>query len=175
MFPYINHLQKKKIRVLGHYICQAENLLQADVISIGKYEELLLDAFRDDIVFGEESEEGVIIDWFTTDWCITFQKLVSIQEIDIDSEEYSTYYQLTESPAKGHKVIGDGEAASISLAKKHGGIVESNNLRDIQTYQNLDSNIQLLAIFLWMLMTEDLLLKMRVTLFGPICLLNAGD
>lgn len=43
------------------------------------------------------------------------------------------------------------------------------------TYQNLDSNIQLLAIFLWMLMTEDLLLKMRVTLFGPICLLNAGD
>ena len=62
MFPYINHLQKKKIRVLGHYICQAENLLQADVISIGKYEELLLDAFRDDIVFGEESEEGVIID-----------------------------------------------------------------------------------------------------------------
>lgn len=72
--------------------------------------------------------------FFDTDWCITFQKLVSIQEIDIDSEEYSTYYQLTESPAKGHKVIGDGEAASISLAKKHGGIVESNNLRDIQTY-----------------------------------------
>ena len=62
------------------------------------------------------------------------KNLVSIQEIDIDSEEYSTYYQLTESPAKGHKVIGNGEAASISLAKKHGGIVESNNLRDIQTY-----------------------------------------
>ena len=72
--------------------------------------------------------------FFDTDWCITFQKLVSIQEIDIDSKEYSTYYQLTESPAKGHKVIGNGEAASISLAKKHGGIVASNNLRDIQTY-----------------------------------------
>ena len=62
------------------------------------------------------------------------QNLVSIQNLDIDSEEYSTYYQLTEAPAKGHKVIGNGEAASISLAKRYGGIVASNNLRDIQTY-----------------------------------------
>ena len=60
--------------------------------------------------------------------------LVTIQNLDIDSEEYGTYYQLTEAPAKGHKVIGKGEAASISLAKKYGGIVASNNLRDIQTY-----------------------------------------
>lgn len=52
----------KKIQVLGHYICQADNLLQADVISIGKYEELLLDAFRDDIVFGGEEEGGEVID-----------------------------------------------------------------------------------------------------------------
>lgn len=54
--------EDKKMRVLGHYICQTEKLLQADIISIGKYEELLLDAFRDDIVFGEESEGGIIID-----------------------------------------------------------------------------------------------------------------
>jgi len=54
--------EDKKMKVLGHYICQAENLLQANIISIGKYEELLLDAFRNDIVFGEESEGGVIID-----------------------------------------------------------------------------------------------------------------
>lgn len=54
--------EDKKIRVLGHYIYQAENLLQSDIISIGKYEELLLDAFRDDIVFGEELEGGVVID-----------------------------------------------------------------------------------------------------------------
>ena len=45
-----------------------------------------------------------------------------------------SYYQLTERPEKGHKVIGSGEAASISLAKQHGGIVASNNLRDIQSY-----------------------------------------
>lgn len=52
----------KKIQVLGHYICQADNLLKADIISAGKYEELLLDAFRDDIVFGSEEEGGEIID-----------------------------------------------------------------------------------------------------------------
>lgn len=62
------------------------------------------------------------------------QNLVSIQDIDINSDEYSTYYQLTESPTEGHKVIGNGEAASIALAKQYGGIVASNNLRDIQTY-----------------------------------------
>lgn len=62
------------------------------------------------------------------------KKLVSIQDIDVGSEEYITYYQLTESPTKGHKVIGNGEAASISLAKQYGGIVASNNLRDISDY-----------------------------------------
>ena len=59
---------------------------------------------------------------------------VTIQDIDVSSEEYETYYQLTEDPKKGHKVIGKGEAASISLAKQYDGIVASNNLRDIQRY-----------------------------------------
>lgn len=31
-------------------------------------------------------------------------------------------------------MIGKGEAASISLAKKHNGILGSNNLRDVQPY-----------------------------------------
>ncbi len=57
---------------------------------------------------------------------------VTIQEIDVTSEEYQTYYQLTEAPEAGHKIIGNGEAASISLAKHYGGIVASNNFRDIQ-------------------------------------------
>lgn len=46
----------------GHYIKQAENLLQLDVISNGKYEEWLLDAFRDDIVYGVEMKGGELID-----------------------------------------------------------------------------------------------------------------
>lgn len=50
------------MRVLGHYIYQTENLLHENIISHGKYEELLLDAFRDDMVFGEEMEGGDILD-----------------------------------------------------------------------------------------------------------------
>ncbi len=46
----------------GHYIKQAENLLQSDIISAGKYEEWLLDAFRDDIVYGDEMNGGELID-----------------------------------------------------------------------------------------------------------------
>lgn len=53
--------EDKRIQVLGHYICQAEALLKNNIISNGKYEELLLNAFRDDIVFGEE-EGGDVID-----------------------------------------------------------------------------------------------------------------
>ncbi len=60
--------------------------------------------------------------------------LVTIQEIAVGAEEYETYYQLTEEPAQGHKIIGLGEAASIALAKQYGGIVASNNFRDISTY-----------------------------------------
>lgn len=46
----------------GYYIKQAENLLQSDIISTGKYEEWLLDAFRDDIVYGDDMEGGELID-----------------------------------------------------------------------------------------------------------------
>ena len=60
--------------------------------------------------------------------------LVTIQDIAVDSDEYETYYQLTENPAQGHKIIGNGEAASIALARHYNGIVASNNLRDISTY-----------------------------------------
>lgn len=62
------------------------------------------------------------------------QNLVTIQDLDICSEEYRTYFQLTECPAAGHMVIGNGEAASIALARQYGGIVASNNLRDIRSY-----------------------------------------
>lgn len=54
--------ENKRMRVFGHYIYQADKLLQEEIISNAKYEELLLDAFRDDIVFGEETEGGDMID-----------------------------------------------------------------------------------------------------------------
>ena len=46
-------------KVLGHYIDIADNLLSSSFISEGKYDELLLDAFRDDIVFGNYDMEGL--------------------------------------------------------------------------------------------------------------------
>ena len=65
---------------------------------------------------------------------LTAANLITIQDIPVDSDEYETYYQLTENPAPGHKIIGNGEAASIALALHYDGIVASNNLRDISTY-----------------------------------------
>lgn len=43
-------------RTYGYYIEQTQKLLAKGIISQGKYEELLLDAFRDDIVFGDEGQ-----------------------------------------------------------------------------------------------------------------------
>lgn len=54
--PTLEHRNKF---VLGHYITQAEKLLQMDRISNGKYEELLLEAYRDDIVYGNDSGEFI--------------------------------------------------------------------------------------------------------------------
>lgn len=60
--------------------------------------------------------------------------LVTIATIDIGTEVYDFYYQMTVSPTKDHVVIGKGEAAAIALAKAKNGIVASNNLKDIASY-----------------------------------------
>lgn len=54
-------------------------------------------------------------------------------DLSIDSEEYDLYIELT-TLSGDNKVIGRGEAASISMAKKHDGIVGSNNLKDVAYY-----------------------------------------
>ncbi len=58
----------------------------------------------------------------------------SLEGILTDSEAYLLYYQLAYKPNSGNKIIGKGEAASIALAKSMGGILASNNLRDIMVY-----------------------------------------
>jgi len=45
--------------VLGYYVKMADDLLAQEKISDGKYNELLLDGFRDDIVFGDEEDEQI--------------------------------------------------------------------------------------------------------------------
>lgn len=47
----------KQYNTLGQYITLAEQLNERGLVSTGKYEELLLDAFRSDIVFGVDNEE----------------------------------------------------------------------------------------------------------------------
>jgi len=51
---------EKQYKTYGHYINQADQLLQKDLISIGKYEELLLTAFRNDLVYREEEASDVV-------------------------------------------------------------------------------------------------------------------
>ncbi len=48
--------ESEKIKVLGYYIDKAGTLAEKGIISNGLYEELLLDAFREDLVF-EQPEE----------------------------------------------------------------------------------------------------------------------
>ncbi|MGH4139447.1 hypothetical protein [Clostridium sp.] len=59
---------------------------------------------------------------------------ILIENIEMDTEEYKIYCKLTRNPDKGFKVIGKGEAAAIALVKIRGGVLASNNMRDIQQY-----------------------------------------
>ncbi len=58
----------------------------------------------------------------------------TVESIIVDSAVYALYYKLTQNPDRGHKIIGDGEAAAIAMAKERRGILASNNLKDISDY-----------------------------------------
>ncbi|HZL82984.1 MAG TPA: ImmA/IrrE family metallo-endopeptidase [Candidatus Deferrimicrobium sp.] len=53
---------EKQHATYGYYIQQAEESLKEGLISNGKYEELLLEAFRSDLVYGEASEGSESVD-----------------------------------------------------------------------------------------------------------------
>lgn len=59
---YLPMEEASQKKTYGNYIVQAETLKERGMISIEKYEELLLDAFRYDIVYGEDEPEGGIDD-----------------------------------------------------------------------------------------------------------------
>lgn len=59
---YMPTSEDKQKRTYGNYIVQAEELKNRGIISTGKYEELLLDAYRYDIVYGEDEGGGAIDD-----------------------------------------------------------------------------------------------------------------
>lgn len=52
----------KQYMTYGFYIQQAEEVFRKGLISSGKYEELLLSAFRSDLVYGEEADGKELID-----------------------------------------------------------------------------------------------------------------
>lgn len=54
--------ENKQYKTYGYYIQQAEELLEKDLVSTGKYEQLLLTAFRPDLVYGDEFEGGELND-----------------------------------------------------------------------------------------------------------------
>ncbi|MFP5522054.1 hypothetical protein [Peptococcus simiae] len=62
------------------------------------------------------------------------KEVAEICRIDIGSQEFQLFQELTSSPSDGYKIIGRGEAAAIALTKFQGGVLASNNLRDIQHY-----------------------------------------
>ena len=63
-------------------------------------------------------------------------KQASIESIEIGTAEFNLYRKMTAHPDAGHKIIDDGEAAAIAMAKERNGILASNNLRDIEDYVN---------------------------------------
>lgn len=58
----------------------------------------------------------------------------TVESIIVNTATYETFYKLTQKPDHGHRIIGDGEAAAIAMAKERGGILASNNLKDISIY-----------------------------------------
>lgn len=57
---YLPAPAERQYRTYGYYIDQAERVFDQGLVSSGKYEELLLDAFRPDLVFGEDVGGDVI-------------------------------------------------------------------------------------------------------------------
>lgn len=53
---------EKQYMTYGYYIQQSDEIFKKELISSGKYEELLLDAFRSDLVYGDAAEGGELGD-----------------------------------------------------------------------------------------------------------------
>lgn len=59
---------------------------------------------------------------------------ICLESMIAGSEEYNDFIRMTSAPEAGMRIIGDGEAAGIAMVKQRGGILASNNMRDILPY-----------------------------------------
>lgn len=86
-------------------------------------------------------------------------KDAKVKTIDYGTEEYRLYNSMIKS--KGRKIIGKGEASAIALAKVYGGILVSNNYKDIKEYieeynlKHLDTGQILLEALSKNIITEE--------------------
>lgn len=86
---------------------------------------------------------------------------VEIMEINSETEEFAFYEKIKKSHLKNKKpVIGDGEAAVITLSHMHNGVVASNNLSDVYDYvKEYNLNLITTAFILAMAYNEDVKTK----------------
>ncbi len=104
-------------------------------LMVGK-ENILLQLYRNRIVLPEQGLTEIVRVPFLK---IKMRSLVSSGQIQVVKIIYNTpeaklFYKLTVSPDAGFKIIGDGEAAAITLAKFNNGILGCNNMSDIVPY-----------------------------------------
>lgn len=103
-----------------------------------KQEDILINMYRDRIVLPQE----VLVELSNPSiphiknriTALLAQGDISIQSMLINSEEYNFFHAMALAHSGGEIVIGKGEAAAIALAKVYGGIVASNNLKDVRKY-----------------------------------------
>lgn len=58
---------------------------------------------------------------------------VKLMDIEYGSPEYNDFEEMTQHP-NAFKIIGNGEASAIALVKIYGGVLASNNTKDINHY-----------------------------------------
>lgn len=54
--------KEKQYGTYGYYIQQADRVAEQGLVSNGKYEELLISAYRSDLVYGDDAEGGEVLD-----------------------------------------------------------------------------------------------------------------
>ncbi|MBR0472934.1 MAG: hypothetical protein IJI98_09595 [Methanosphaera sp.] len=86
---------------------------------------------------------------------------VEVRAIGIESEEYVFYDRIKNSHLKNNKpIIGDGEAAVITLSHMNNGGVASNNLSDVYDYvKEYNLNLITTAFILAMAYNEKIKTK----------------
>lgn len=59
---------------------------------------------------------------------------LTVDSMEVGSIEYHDYLQMITTPEAGMRIIGKGEAAVIAMVKERGGVIASNNLKDVSSY-----------------------------------------